>query len=136
MIKLTVILRTAKRPSFLWKSVKDDIIQSDDGYILFDGTIAEKDFSHKIQGVRSQYSGNDHGVIKGIRVVNCVYVNPDINKFWALDYRIFDPEIDGKDKLVHAIEMLNNVIKHKFIKFKTVLMDSWYAVKLLMLKIN
>jgi len=59
-----------------------------------------------------------------------------LNKSWAIDYRIFDPEIDGKSKLVHVDEMLKNVVYHKDISFSTVLMDSWYATKELMLKIE
>jgi hypothetical protein len=38
----------------------------------FDDTIIDKDFSHKIELVRRQYSGNAHGLIKGIGMVNCV----------------------------------------------------------------
>ncbi len=72
-------LKSSKsRPSALWKSVKSEIIQSKNGYILFDDTIVDKNFSHKIEGVRSQYSGNAHGIVKGIGVVTCVYVNPDL----------------------------------------------------------
>ena len=130
-------LKSAKlKPSALWKAVKNEIIYSRNGYILFDDTIIDKNFSHKIEGVRSQYSGNAHGIIKGIGVVTCVYVNPELNKFWAIDFRIFDPEIDGKTKITHVSEMLKNVVYHKDIEFKTVLMDSWYATKMLMLEIE
>lgn len=124
------------KPSALWKAVKSEIIQSKNGYILFDDTIVDKNFSHKIEGVSRQYSGNAHGIIKGIGVVTCVYVNPELNKSWAIDYRIFDPEIDGKTKLTHVEEMLKTVVNHKDISFKTVLMDSWYATKILMLTIE
>lgn len=127
---------TKLKPSALWKAVKNEIIQSKNGYILFDDTIADKNFSHKIEGVRRQYSGNAHGIIKGIGVVTCVYVNPELNKFWAIDYRVFDPDIDGKSKINHVDDMLNNVVNHKDISFSTVLMDSWYAIKFLMLKIE
>ena len=36
-----------------------------------------------------QYSGNAKGVINGIGVVTCVYVNPDLDRFWVIDYRIY-----------------------------------------------
>lgn len=130
-------LKSSKlKPSSLWKAVKHEIIQSKNGYILFDDTIVDKNFSHKIEGVRSQYSGNAHGIIKGIGVVTCVYVNPELNKFWAIDFRIFDPDIDGKSKLDHVYEMINNIVNHKDITFRTVLMDSWYATKFLMRHID
>ena len=54
----------------------------------------------------STASGNAHGLIDGIGLVNCVYVNPDTDQFWLLDYRLFSPETDGKTKLDHVAEML------------------------------
>ena len=123
-------------PRLLWEHVRHDIISSRNGYILFDDTIVDKNFSHSIEGVRRQYSGNSHGIIKGIGVVTCVYVNPETEQFWAIDYRIFDPDIDGKSKLDHVYEMLNNIAYNKCLSFSKVLMDSWYATKYLMLKIE
>lgn len=35
--------------------------------------------------VRRQYSGNEHGVIKGIGIVNCIYVNPNTLQLWVID---------------------------------------------------
>lgn len=48
--------------------------------------------------VRRQYSSNEHGMVKGIGMVNCVYVNPKLQKFWLIDYQIFNPDVDGKTK--------------------------------------
>lgn len=79
--------------------------------------------------MRRQYSGNAHGVIKGIGVVTCVYVNPKIDQFWIIDYRIYDPAGDGKTKLEHMQDMLLNSIYQKSLDFWAVLMDSWYASK-------
>jgi hypothetical protein len=86
--------------------------------------------------VRRQYSGNAHGVIKGIGVVTCVYVNPQIDQFWIIDYRIYDPEGDGKTKLEHMQDMLLNCIYQKGLDFWAVLMDTWYATKEMMLQIE
>ena len=121
-------------PKLLWEHVQKDIVFSDCGYVLCDDTVADKDFSHSIESVRRQYSGNAHGIVKGI--VTCVYVNPETKQFWAIDYRIFDPEIDGKSKLEHVNDMLNNIVYQKNIPFTRVLMDGWYATKYLMLKIE
>lgn len=63
-------------------------------------------------------------------------MNPHTQQFWVIDFRIFDPEKDGKDKVVHVQEMLNNVIFHKKLPFGTVLMDTWYATNKLMLLVN
>ena len=69
-------------------------------------------------------------------MVNCIYVNPETNQFWVIDYRIWDPEKDGRTKISHVQDMLNNLINHKELSFKTVLMDSWYSNNKLMLFIH
>jgi len=75
-------------------------------------------------------------VSKGIGVVTCVYVNPTLDLFWLIDYRIYDPDGDGKRKLDHVREMLPHVVSHKPLPFQAVLMDTWYATKDLMLCIE
>ena len=47
-----------------------------------------KHHRRSIELVRRQYSGNAHGVIAGIGLVNYVYVNPDTDQFWLIDYRL------------------------------------------------
>jgi hypothetical protein len=106
-------------------------------YLIFDDTVLEKSFGPSIELTRKQWSGNDKkSVIRGIGVVSCVYVNPTTERFWVIDYRIFDPDADGKTKLDHVREMLGSV-EHRGMPFETVLMDAWYATKdLLMLLIE
>ena len=96
---------------------------------MFDDTIVDKNFSFKMDLVRRQWSGDAHGVIKGVGVVTCVYVNPDLDQFWIIDYRIYDPAGDGKTKLDHVHDMLENAVYAKQWLFWGVLMDSWYATK-------
>ncbi len=113
--------------STLWEHAKPNIVTCADGWLVFDDTVLDKDHSHNIELVRRQYSGNAHGLVKGIGVVNCVYVNPTLNKYWVIDYRIFAPDDDGKSKLDHMREMFDNAIHKKQISFQGVLMDTWYA---------
>ena len=96
--------------------------------MIFDDTVLDKDFSSKIEGVRKQYSGNAHGLVRGIGIVNCLYYNPELDKYWIVDYRTFDPEVDGKTKLDHVRDMLMVISgsrKEMFDKVRTVLMDSY-----------
>jgi hypothetical protein len=123
-------------PRLLWEQIKDSIVTSGDGYLLFDDTVADKNYSFSIELVRRQYSGNTKSLIKGIGIVTCVYVNPESEQFWIIDYRIFDPAGDGKSKLDHLREMFDHAIKHKDLPFGTVLMDCWYATRPLMLHIE
>ena len=59
----------------VWSAVKDEIHYSENACLIFDDTVLDKRYSSKIELVRHPYSGNEHGVIKGIGVVNCLYVN-------------------------------------------------------------
>ena len=124
------------RPRLVWENVKGLVIQTPYGFLVFDDTVIDKNFSKNIELVRSQYSGNAHKVIKGIGVVTCVYVNPQIDQFWIIDYRIYDPDGDGKSKLDHMKDMLLNCVYQKELLFWAVLMDSWYASKDMMLQIE
>ena len=36
-----------------------------------------------------------------IGVVTCVYVNPELDAYWIIDFRIYDRQSDGKSKLYH-----------------------------------
>ena len=114
-------------PHELRQSVRKELVLSENGYILFDDTVLDKSHSFVIELVRRQWSGNAKKVIKGIGIVTCVYVNPDINKFWVIDYRIFDPDRDGRSKLDHLLEMWQTILYVEQMPFRTVLMDSWYA---------
>ena len=114
-------------PSLLWRNVRDDVVLSEQGYMLFDDVVMDKRHSREARLVRRQWSGNEKRVIYGIGIVTCVYVNPEVNQFWIIDFRVYDPEGDEQSKVAHMREMLDNVLSSKKLPFKTVLMDSWYA---------
>ncbi len=120
----------------VWENVRGQIVRSEQGYLAFDDTVLDHNSSFKIELVRRQYSGNAHEVIKGIGVVTCVYINPETDQFWIIDYRIYDPDHDGKTKLDHVREMFNNALTEKGLPFRGVLMDAWYAERKLMLHIE
>jgi hypothetical protein len=123
-------------PSSVWLAVKGEIRYSENACLIFDDTVLDKRHSFKIELVRHQYSGNEHGVIKGIGVVNCLYVNLDTLEYWIIDWRIYDPDEDGKTKLDHVRDMFDDALENKKLPFRTVLMDSWYAAKEVMMHID
>lgn len=131
-----MLQRLEVTPGDLWREVQSTFELSPTGYIVFDDTVLDKNHSSKIELVYKQYSGNEHRVIRGIGVVTCVYVNPDTEQFWAIDYRLYDPGSDGKSKLDHVKEMLTEAVEQKGLKFRTVLMDSWYGTQPLMKQID
>jgi hypothetical protein len=123
-------------PRLVWEHVRGQLERTLAGFLVFDDTVLDKQHSHHIELVRRQYSGNAHAVIKGIGVVNCLYVNPESGHYWIVDYRIFNPEGDGKSKLDHVQEMLLSALADKQLSFAAVLMDTWYATRELMLLIE
>ena len=104
--------------------------------MVFDDTVLDKNTSFAIELVRRQYSGHAKAVIKGIGGVTCIYVNPEREQFWLIDYRIYDPAGDGKSKYDHVREMLTTLMYQKTLAFHAVLTESWYATKALMLFIE
>lgn len=123
-------------PRLVWENVKPNLVQTEAGYVIFDDTVLDKRYAQKIALVKRQYSGTAKGVINGIGVVTCIYVNPDLDRFWLIDYRIYAPQTDGKSKLDHVTDMLSVWVNHRHLLFSTVLMDSWYATKSVMLHIE
>ena len=65
-------------PALVWEHTKGDIRQSENGFIVFDDSILDKNHSRHIESVRWQYSGKTHGIVRGIGLVNCIYINPEI----------------------------------------------------------
>jgi hypothetical protein len=129
-------LKTAElTPHLLREHIADDLVMSPNGYLIFDDTVLDKSHSSQIEGVRRQYSGNAHGIVKGIGLVGCVYLNPELGRYWPIDFRLFDPERDGKTKLDHVADMLEGAAARGVV-FRTVLMDSWYATRHLMMMIE
>ena len=123
-------------PRLIWDNVRAQVVPTANAYLVFDDTVLDKNYSFAIELVRRQWSGNAKTTIKGIGVVTCVYVNPETDQFWLLDYRLYDPDGDGKTKLDHVQDMLTNVVYQKALPFYAVLMDTWYATKDLMLFIE
>jgi hypothetical protein len=122
-------------PRLLFEQVEPLLEPDPKACLIFDDTVLDKSFGPKIEVTRKQWSGNEKSLIRGIGVVSCVYVNPETEQFWVIDYRIFDPERDGLSKLEHVRDMLG-LVAHRGLPFETVLMDAWYASKKLMLLIE
>ena len=59
-----------------------------------------------------------------------------LDRYWLIDYRIYDKQGDGKSKLDHVRDMLSVLIYSREVVFSTVLMDAWYASKPLLLYIE
>jgi hypothetical protein len=120
------------RPRHLWEKVAPLLEQHEEAFLLFDDTVLDKSFGPQIEMTQKQWSGNAHGIVRGIGLVSCVYVHPHSGHFWVMDYRVYDPQQDGRSTLDHVQAMFESAIS-RGVRFQTVLMDSWYASKPLML---
>jgi hypothetical protein len=116
-----------------WENVQTNVVPTARGYIVFDDTVADKHYAHWIELIRCQWRGNKKAAIKGIGVITCIYVNPEIDQFWVIDYRLYDLNTDGKSKLDHIQDIYTYLIHQKALPFQAVLMDMSYAMKDLML---
>ena len=118
-------LKTVKLTSrLLWDKVKEVVEPDGNRYMIFDDSVLDKRYSQEIEIVRRQYSSNEHGILKGIGVVSCLYVNPKVQRFGVIDYRVFNADVDGKTKIDHVKDMLQNLVYHQPFPFDTVLMDT------------
>jgi hypothetical protein len=119
----------------VWEAVHSDIHLSARGCLIFDDSVLDKNHARHMDLVRRQYSGNEGRVIRGIGLVSCVYVNPDSGDFWLIDYRVFAPDEDGKNKHEHVRAMFMRALERQAqgrLSFQSVVMDTWYATNELM----
>jgi hypothetical protein len=114
-------------PSQLWDLVKPHLQDHADSVIIADDSVQDKRYSKFIELVKKQYSGNEHGTLGGINLVNFVHSSGNDGDFFPIDYRIYHPDTDGKTKNDHFREMLMALVKHKHLQTRTILFDSWYA---------
>jgi hypothetical protein len=111
----------------LWELVIGLIEDSPEAFLLVDDSVQDKRYSRFIELVKLQYSGAEHGLVRGIGVVNLVHSAGAEKDFYPMDYRIYAPDQDGKSKNDHFAEMVTNAVFAKKIKAKRILFDSWYA---------
>lgn len=124
-------------PKVVREKALELIVPSPNGYLALDDTVMDKASSEEIEVASAQYSGQKHGITTGIGVVTLVYINPELEKYWILDYRIYDKATDGKKKTDHALEMIEywqvmSELHPERLPFTTVLIDAGYTCKKIM----
>jgi hypothetical protein len=111
----------------LWELARTLVDDSPDAFLIIDDSVQDKRYSRKIDLVKRQYSGNEHGIVAGIGVVNLMHSAGAEGDFYPIDYRIYAPDADGKTKNDHFRDMLVSAIADKQLQARSVLFDSWYA---------
>jgi len=111
----------------LWELVQGLIVDSPEAFLIVDDSVQDKRYSRFIELVKRQYSGAEHGLVRGIGIVNLVHSSGREGDFYPIDYRIYAPEADGKTKNDHFREMVVRAMSDKRLQAKTILFDTWYA---------
>ncbi|HEY4480329.1 MAG TPA: transposase [Candidatus Paceibacterota bacterium] len=123
-------------PKDLWNHVKP-LVNPKSGYLVGDDSLIVKKYSRENELAKLQYSGNVHGLVNGICLVNLLWT--DSEEYIPVDYRIYQKENDDRTKNDHFQDMLKRAKKRGFEPFY-VLTDSWYSgvpnLKLIVKKLN
>lgn len=112
------------RPKDVWNGAKDHILGGD-GVIVADETVLNKNRSQKIELVRWQYSGDEHDIVRGIGMLNFLWVDHK-GGVCPMDFRIWEPKEDGYTKNDQFRDMLKTA-KRKGVTPEAVIADSWYS---------
>jgi hypothetical protein len=110
-------------PQELWTHAKP-LVERTAGYLVGDDTTLDKRYSRCNELAKPQYSGNEHGLVNGISLVNLLWTNTE--RFVPVDYRLYQKDKDGKTKNDLFQELLKKAKVRGFSPLY-VLMDSWYA---------
>ena len=57
----------------IWELAKEIIKDEESSYLIVDDSVQDKRYSRKIELVKKQYSGAEHGLVDGIGIVNLVH---------------------------------------------------------------
>ena len=125
---VTDFLQNSKfTPKDVWELVKNRIDDSEEAFLLVDDSVQNKEYSQVIETVKLQYSGNEHGLVKGIGLVNLVHTNGFEGDFYPINYRVYNPDEDGKTKNEHFREMFVQANWSQQIRARNIAFDCWYA---------
>ena len=100
---------------------------SPEAFLLVDDRVQDKRYSRFIEVAKRQYSGNVHGMVTGIGLVNLVHSSGEARDFLPLDFRLYAPDLDQKTKNDHFQDMFQRVVDEDKLLARTILFDSWYA---------
>jgi hypothetical protein len=59
----------------VWELAEPLINNSNEAYLILDDSVQDKSYSKKIEMVKRHYSGNAHGLVKGIGIVNLIHAH-------------------------------------------------------------
>jgi hypothetical protein len=118
-----MLCREDLTPESVWEAAKS-LVDVKRGYLIVDDTVLDKPYAQKMELVRWQWSGLHHDVVKGIGLITLLW-SDGVNHV-PVDFRVYNPDCDGKTKNQHFLDMLETAVNRGF-QPKWVLLDAWYA---------
>lgn len=112
-------------PKVLWKNVAAHVDMRH-GVLVVDDSVVDKPKMQKLGLARWQYSGAHHDVVQGIGLTTLLWTHDRNQDHIPVDYRLYDPDTDGKTKNQHFQEMAKTAAWRGFTP-EYVLFDSWYT---------
>ena len=123
----------------LWQLVKKDVraIEREDGVLIFDDTIQEKQYSKESELICWHWDHNFNRNIKGINLLNCLYHSNGVTL--PIAFELVKKPIQFCDLKTRKVkrksevtknEMLRDILKscqQNQIKWRYLLADSWFA---------
>lgn len=100
------------------------LIRANEGVLVIDDITLDKPYSHQIELVTRHWSGKHHRVVQGINLISTIWT--DGSAIVPVDFRIYCPDKDGKNKNDHFRDMLRAAKERKF-QPGCVIFDSWYS---------
>ena len=125
----------------LWLQIKPVIrkIEGDDGCLIFDDTIQEKAWTDENDLICWHFDHCSGRTVKGINLLNALYHHGDASI--PVDFRLVQKPIQFSDVKTRRVKRASEVTKNELmremigtcvanqLKFRYVLMDSWFAAK-------
>lgn len=125
----------------LWREVKPVIrqIEHDDGSLLFDDTIQEKAWTDENDLICWHFDHCSGRTVKGLNLLNALYHHRDVSI--PVDFRLVLKPVQFSDIATRQVKRMSEVTKNELmremiatcianqLKFRYVLMDSWFAAK-------
>jgi putative transposase len=117
---------TKLTPKLLWEKV-EGLVDKGSGFLLLDDSVLAKPYSQKIELTKWQYSGNVHGLTKGINLISLLWTGDgNLNEHLPVDFRLYSKLTDGKTKNDHFRDMVLLSV-HRKLNPKAYVFDTWYS---------
>lgn len=125
----------------LWLQVKKTVreVERDDAVLIFDDTIQEKPWTDESELICWHFDHGQNRTVKGMNLLNALYHSGEVSI--PVDFRLIRKPIQFCDVATRQVKRASEVTKnellqdmflrcvHNRLKFRYVLMDSWFAAK-------